>query len=178
MPPHLQLTLLNISPACDAQAVLPRPQHVILSHLYCQRGQVRMTDDVTQMDSRAGGRCCMPDLVLVFCAILMPVVRLFSPCTECERACGWHDTPLQEQIHHDSHVQAQTKAHCSAAPAFLNGSGLSKIRLCALVSTQPCTISRPQGYQSMRACTSTCEVPEKLDSCPVTVMTPHDSLLV
>lgn len=39
MPPHLQLTLLNISPACDAQAVLPRPQHVILSHLYCQRGQ-------------------------------------------------------------------------------------------------------------------------------------------
>eukprot|EP00955_Chlamydomonas_euryale_P100043 365255-Chlamydomonas_euryale.AAC.22 len=39
MPPHLQLTLLNVPPACDAQAVLPRPQHVILSHLYCQRGQ-------------------------------------------------------------------------------------------------------------------------------------------
>lgn len=168
MPPHLQLTLLNISPACDAQAVLPRPQHVILSHLYCQRGQVRMTDDVSQVEGRA---CCMPYLVFVFWGILMPVVRLLSTCTECERACGWHDTPLQEQIHHDSHVQAQTKAHCSAAPAFLNGSGLSKIRLCALVSTQPCTISRLQGYQSMRACTSTCEVPEKLDSCPVTVIT-------
>lgn len=40
MPPHLQLTLLNISPGMDAQAVLPRPQHVILNHLYCQRGQV------------------------------------------------------------------------------------------------------------------------------------------
>ncbi|KAG1668826.1 hypothetical protein FOA52_004920 [Chlamydomonas sp. UWO 241] len=39
MPPHLQLTLLNVPPALDAQAVLPRPQHVILSHLYCQRGQ-------------------------------------------------------------------------------------------------------------------------------------------
>lgn len=39
LPPHLQLTLLNVPPALDAQAVLPRPQHVILSHLYCQRGQ-------------------------------------------------------------------------------------------------------------------------------------------
>ncbi|PNH10767.1 SNF1-related protein kinase regulatory subunit beta-2, partial [Tetrabaena socialis] len=40
MPPHLQLTLLNVPPASgDAQAVLPRPQHVILNHVYCQRGQ-------------------------------------------------------------------------------------------------------------------------------------------
>mmetsp|Transcript_8523 Transcript_8523/g.14632 ORF Transcript_8523/g.14632 Transcript_8523/m.14632 type:complete len:261 (-) Transcript_8523:724-1506(-) len=39
VPPHLQLTLLNVPPAQDAQAVLPRPQHVILSHLYCQKGQ-------------------------------------------------------------------------------------------------------------------------------------------
>ncbi len=43
MPPHLQLTLLNVPPAMDAAAVLPRPQHVILSHLYCQRSsQVRL----------------------------------------------------------------------------------------------------------------------------------------
>lgn len=42
MPPHLQLTLLNVPPAVDAQAVLPRPQHVILNHTYCQRGQVRL----------------------------------------------------------------------------------------------------------------------------------------
>ena len=37
MPPHLQLTLLNVPPAVDATASLPRPQHVILNHLYCQR---------------------------------------------------------------------------------------------------------------------------------------------
>ena len=42
MPPQLQLTLLNVPPAADAQAVLPRPQHVVLSHVYCQRGQVGM----------------------------------------------------------------------------------------------------------------------------------------
>jgi hypothetical protein len=40
MPPHLQLTLLNVPPA-DSGASLPRPQHVILGHLYLQRGQVR-----------------------------------------------------------------------------------------------------------------------------------------
>jgi len=39
MPPHLQLTLLNVPPA-DSGASLPRPQHVILGHLYLQRGQV------------------------------------------------------------------------------------------------------------------------------------------
>ncbi|GBF94195.1 hypothetical protein Rsub_06465 [Raphidocelis subcapitata] len=38
MPPHLQLTLLNV-PAAEAGASLPRPQHVILGHLYLQRGQ-------------------------------------------------------------------------------------------------------------------------------------------
>lgn len=39
MPPHLQLTLLNVPTAPDSQAALPRPQHVILNHLYIQRGQ-------------------------------------------------------------------------------------------------------------------------------------------
>jgi len=37
MPPHLQLTLLNVPPLADAMSSLPRPQHVILNHLYCQR---------------------------------------------------------------------------------------------------------------------------------------------
>jgi 5'-AMP-activated protein kinase regulatory beta subunit len=37
MPPHLQLTLLNVPTAADAATSLPRPQHVILNHLYCQR---------------------------------------------------------------------------------------------------------------------------------------------
>ncbi|PSC67363.1 SNF1-related kinase regulatory subunit beta-2 isoform B [Micractinium conductrix] len=37
MPPQLQLSLLNVPPAMDAIAALPRPQHVILNHLYLQR---------------------------------------------------------------------------------------------------------------------------------------------
>jgi len=39
MPPHLQLTLLNVPAVTDSQACLPRPQHVILNHVYLQRGQ-------------------------------------------------------------------------------------------------------------------------------------------
>lgn len=38
MPPQLQLSLLNVPPAMDAIAALPRPQHVILNHLYLQVG--------------------------------------------------------------------------------------------------------------------------------------------
>ena len=53
MPPHLQLTLLNLSPTIKAQAVLPRPQHVILNHLYCQKGQVRLIEARGQ-DPRGG----------------------------------------------------------------------------------------------------------------------------
>jgi len=37
MPVHLNLTLLNVSaPVHDDNKSLPRPQHVILDHLYCQ----------------------------------------------------------------------------------------------------------------------------------------------
>lgn len=43
MPPHLQLTLLNVPPALDATASLPRPQHVILNHLYCQRSSASVS---------------------------------------------------------------------------------------------------------------------------------------
>eukprot|EP00775_Hariotina_reticulata_P005140 gene5140-5380_t len=39
MPPHLQLTLLNVPSTTDGAASLPRPQHVILNHIYMQRGQ-------------------------------------------------------------------------------------------------------------------------------------------
>ena len=38
MPPQLQLSLLNVPPAVDAIAALPRPQHVILNHIYLQVG--------------------------------------------------------------------------------------------------------------------------------------------
>lgn len=37
MPPQLQLSLLNVPPSLDPVAALPRPQHVILNHLYLQR---------------------------------------------------------------------------------------------------------------------------------------------
>lgn len=37
MPAQLQLSLLNVPPALDAIAALPRPQHVILNHVYLQR---------------------------------------------------------------------------------------------------------------------------------------------
>lgn len=37
MPPQLQLSLLNVPPALDAIAALPRPQHVVLNHIYLQR---------------------------------------------------------------------------------------------------------------------------------------------
>ncbi|WIA22722.1 hypothetical protein OEZ86_009682 [Tetradesmus obliquus] len=39
MPPHLQLTLLNVPSSAEGAASLPRPQHVILNHIYIQRGQ-------------------------------------------------------------------------------------------------------------------------------------------
>lgn len=36
MPPQLQLTLLNVTPMIhDTQSALPRPQHVVLGHVYC-----------------------------------------------------------------------------------------------------------------------------------------------
>jgi len=38
LPPHLQLTLLNMPTASDPNACLPRPQHVILNHMYYKRG--------------------------------------------------------------------------------------------------------------------------------------------
>ncbi|GMH36951.1 hypothetical protein BSKO_04824 [Bryopsis sp. KO-2023] len=38
MPQHLQYTLLNMPPVMDPQQALPRPWHVILNHMYIQRG--------------------------------------------------------------------------------------------------------------------------------------------
>ncbi|KAG2241525.1 hypothetical protein Bca4012_014390 [Brassica carinata] len=40
VPPHLQMTLLNLPPANpDVPSPLPRPQHVVLNHLYMQKGK-------------------------------------------------------------------------------------------------------------------------------------------
>lgn len=37
MPQHLNLALLNVPPALEAQSVLPRPLHVVLNHTYLQK---------------------------------------------------------------------------------------------------------------------------------------------
>ncbi|KAJ7519337.1 hypothetical protein O6H91_20G034900 [Diphasiastrum complanatum] len=39
VPPHLHLTLLNAPPTLEAPGALPRPQHVILNHLYVEKGK-------------------------------------------------------------------------------------------------------------------------------------------
>lgn len=39
VPPHLQLTLLNVPPSPEMPTTLPRPQHVILNHLYVEKGK-------------------------------------------------------------------------------------------------------------------------------------------
>jgi 5'-AMP-activated protein kinase, regulatory beta subunit len=36
-PPQLHLTLLNVPPLPDAPSILPRPQHVVLNHVYTER---------------------------------------------------------------------------------------------------------------------------------------------
>ncbi|XP_038712279.1 SNF1-related protein kinase regulatory subunit beta-2 [Tripterygium wilfordii] len=40
VPPHLQTTLLNVPASCmEIPSPLPRPQHVVLNHLYMQKGK-------------------------------------------------------------------------------------------------------------------------------------------
>lgn len=36
-PPQLHLTLMNVPPLSDAPNILPRPQHVVLNHIYSDR---------------------------------------------------------------------------------------------------------------------------------------------
>ena len=43
MPQHLNLTLLNVPQVVEAPAALPRPQHVILNHIYKEKNKVGMT---------------------------------------------------------------------------------------------------------------------------------------
>jgi 5'-AMP-activated protein kinase regulatory beta subunit len=38
-PPQLHLTLLNVPPMSDAPNILPRPQHVILNHMYSEKSR-------------------------------------------------------------------------------------------------------------------------------------------
>lgn len=62
MPPHLQLTLLNVPSTAESTTSLPRPQHVILNHIYVQRGQVRFCLSVwsaTFVCTHTAQRACM-----------------------------------------------------------------------------------------------------------------------
>ncbi|MEW5307394.1 MAG: hypothetical protein WDW36_009796 [Sanguina aurantia] len=89
MPPHLQLTLLNVPPAVDAQAVLPRPQHVILNHLYCQRGQVNVVfkfggssvRDAERMMEVADIVCSFPEFLP--CVVLSAMGKSTNMLLEC-----------------------------------------------------------------------------------------------
>eukprot|EP01026_Neomeris_dumetosa_P074222 TRINITY_DN7703_c0_g2_i1.p2 TRINITY_DN7703_c0_g2~~TRINITY_DN7703_c0_g2_i1.p2 ORF type:complete len:265 (-),score=32.53 TRINITY_DN7703_c0_g2_i1:814-1608(-) len=46
MPAHLNLTLLNVPAALNPSAALPRPGHVILNHVYYQRGNQNVQGSV------------------------------------------------------------------------------------------------------------------------------------
>ncbi|CAK9197782.1 unnamed protein product [Sphagnum troendelagicum] len=43
VPPHLHLTLLNVPQVMETAGSLPRPQHVILNHLYVEKGKTSRT---------------------------------------------------------------------------------------------------------------------------------------
>jgi 5'-AMP-activated protein kinase regulatory beta subunit len=43
VPPHLHLTLLNVPQVMETAGSLPRPQHVILNHLYVEKGKPSRT---------------------------------------------------------------------------------------------------------------------------------------
>ncbi len=43
VPPHLHLTLLNVPQSMETTGSLPRPQHVILNHLYVEKGKSSRT---------------------------------------------------------------------------------------------------------------------------------------
>jgi 5'-AMP-activated protein kinase regulatory beta subunit len=47
VPPHLHLTLLNVPQVMETASSLPRPQHVILNHLYVESSCVRYNKSVS-----------------------------------------------------------------------------------------------------------------------------------
>jgi 5'-AMP-activated protein kinase beta subunit, interaction domain len=85
-PAHLNLTLLNVPPALDAQAVLPRPLHVVLNHTYAQR------------ESEARAALTLAAMVPLCFRRSHPVHRLAERRScECETVSGaqtgCHDAP-------------------------------------------------------------------------------------
>ncbi len=142
LPPHLQLTLLNVPPAIDAHAVLPRPQHVILSHLYCQRGQVSRRRWCVWSAGVAVGNA---DPGLPHSA----AGALASACgvgAERQRAGGGHDAPVQVQVHHHSHLQTKGAAATARRLMKLSDEALLVSPLCFFSPT--CHCKRPRDFTS------------------------------
>eukprot|EP01023_Acetabularia_acetabulum_P054680 TRINITY_DN6197_c0_g1_i7.p1 TRINITY_DN6197_c0_g1~~TRINITY_DN6197_c0_g1_i7.p1 ORF type:complete len:275 (-),score=42.51 TRINITY_DN6197_c0_g1_i7:330-1154(-) len=46
LPPHLNLTLLNVPAVMNPSAALPRPSHVVLNHIYYRRGNQNVKGSV------------------------------------------------------------------------------------------------------------------------------------
>lgn len=81
MPPHLQLTLLNVPSSAEGAASLPRPQHVILNHIYIQRGQVRWCMQL----------CWFCRIIFHFKVFRLVVLSFLSWCSDrgAMRCYGW-----------------------------------------------------------------------------------------
>lgn len=82
MPPHLQLTLLNVPPALDATASLPRPQHVILNHLYIQRSSQLTNSLVVGTTHRR-----VQHSLLTVSPALGPAIACQLPCPDSRVCC-------------------------------------------------------------------------------------------
>lgn len=134
MPPHLQLTLLNVPSTAESTTSLPRPQHVILNHIYVQRGQVGFASGFFSRGARmwglaCAGHSCGQDASCAGLAAMVleaqlcrgkqeyhsALLRRLSLCAcfcglpataGCECHGGRHDPQVQGQVHHISAVQA------------------------------------------------------------------------
>lgn len=131
MPPQLQLSLLNVPPAMDAIAALPRPQHVILNHIYLQarggvgelylRAGVWGTVDMlpprlpTDAWSHTGRACTF--------RLTHPSLLPCPAAHDHQHAChgGGHHAPVPLQIRDDRHVRLANRA---CVPPQLTAHGL------------------------------------------------------
>lgn len=128
MPPHLQLTLLNVPPTADTRACLPRPQHVILNHIYLQRGQVRA--------GCMGG--CTPWGVYVLLG-------------------GQHQAALGSQHQHHPHGELSSSARREPAAACARTMGCNPVCGCATAAYSLC-MQCVAVYAMARVCMLFCNM--------------------
>ena len=104
MPPHLLLTLLNVPAQSDAAAPLPRPQHVVLNHLYCQR--------TSQGNGLVVGTTHRYKAKYVTTVMYKPKKRYQ---TAVDSGLQQLDHLPQQQQHHQQPEQLRTASHSYAA---------------------------------------------------------------